>query len=456
MFKKQRVVWSNGMFLAPQHFQLQDEYFEDTLQFRLRTSNFANWGLSRIAIDEAALANGFFRIRYCQGVLPDGLTFNMPEADEIPAGRTVEDLFPPTEQTLDVLLAIPEVKPFGQNFSLANGENGEASVRGLSTRFAAEVAVIPDATEASEQRPVQLARKTYRLLLEGERLDGFTAMRIAQIARNSKGEYILSPKFIPPLLDIAASDYLMMLARRQIEVLTAKSSSLAVPRRAKGRDLADFTTSEVANFWLLHTVNTYLPDLKHIWKIRRGHPDVLFRAMLRLAGALSTFALEGHAVDLPDYDHDDLGPSFTDLDLRIRDLLETVLPSKCLAIPLTLTDKLVWSCTIPDDRYLTDSQAFLSVSAHMAVDEVISKFPRLAKVSSPGEIERLVRKSLPGVALRHTPAPPPAIPLKLDNQYFSLGQNGSLWDAVAQSRTLSVFAPGEIVNPKMELLLVLQ
>jgi type VI secretion system protein ImpJ len=71
-------------------------------------------------------------------------------------------------------------------------------------------------------------------------------------------------------------------------------------------------------------------------------------------------------------------------------------------------------------------------------------------------MERLVRKSLPGITLRHTPAPPPAIPLKLDNQYFSLGQNGGLWEGVTQSRTLSVFAPGEIVTPKMELLLVMQ
>ena len=455
MVKKRRVVWSNGMFLTPQHFQLQDDYFEEALQFRLGVATFANRGLSRIAIDDAALANGFFRIHYCQGVMPDGVTFNMPEADEVPAGRAVEEAFPPTQQTLDVFLAIPEAKPSGRNFSLAEGEPQDSGERGLSTRFAAEVAVVPDATEAGDERPIQLARKTYRLLLEGERLDGFTSMRIAQIARNSKGEYILSPKFIPPLLDIAASEYLMTLARRQIEVLTAKCASLAVPRRAQGRDLADLTASELANFWLLHTVNSNLPELKHIWKVRRGHPDVLFRAMLRLAGALSTFSPDGHAADLPDYDHDEVGPCFTDLDLRIRDLLETVLPSRCLAIPLALTDKLMWSCTIPDDRYLSGSQAFLSVNAHMAVDEVIGKFPRLAKAAPPSEIERLVRKSLPGIVLRHAPAPPPAIPIKLESQYFMLGQSGPLWEGVTQSRSLSVFAPGEIDDPKMELLLVL-
>src|SRR5205807_10520000 len=130
----------------------------------------------------------------------------------------------------------------------------------------------------------------------------------------------------------------------------------------------DFTTSEVANFWLLHTVNTCLPELQHIWKVRRGHPDILYRAMLRLAGALSTFSLDAHARDVPDYDHDNLGPCFNALDTRIRDLLDTVLPSNCVAVPLQLTDKLVWSGRIADERYLKGSQFVLSVSSRIAVD----------------------------------------------------------------------------------------
>jgi type VI secretion system protein ImpJ len=80
----------------------------------------------------------------------------------------------------------------------------------------------------------------------------------------------------------------------------------------------------------------------------------------------------------------------------------------------------------------------------------------LAKVSSPSEIQHLVRKSVDGIPLRHAPAPPAAIPLKLDNQYFSLSQSGALWEGVGQSRTVSIFVPGEIADPKMELLIVLE
>ena len=442
------------MYLMPQHFQAQDEYFEQSLHFRANASSFANWGLSGVSVDEASLVNGLFTLRHCEGILPDGLTFEMPTTDELPAGRPVEEMFPPTQATLDVYLAIPQARPSTRNFAIVS-KSTESTNGQVSTRYLAETRSVVDATMGSDEKPIQVGRKSFRLLFGGENLEGFTCMRVAQITRTPAGTYALSPKFIPPLLDIVASDYLMMLARRQVEVLTAKSTSLTLPRKQRGRDVADFTTTEVANFWLLHTVNSYLPELKHIWKVRRGHPDVLYRAMLRLAGALTTFTMTQSARDLPDYDHDDLGECFTALDVKIRDLLETVLPSKCMTIPLQLTERLVWSGSIPDERYLKDSQFILSVSASMPVDELIAKVPQLAKVSSPNEINRLVRNSLPGLVLRHLPAPPAAVPVKLDNQYFSIVQSGSLWDGVAQSRAVSVFVPGEIANPKMELLVVL-
>ena len=198
MKKLQRVVWSKGMFLTPQHFQAQDEYFNDLLQFRIAASNFANWGLINLSIDEASLLNGLFTPRYFRGVLPDGLTFSVPDRDEAPEGRPIEPFFPPTQATLDVFLAIPEYRPEGKNFTLSAGPNG------ATTRFVAETRNLPDETAGADEKSVQLARKTFRLILQGESLDGFTAIRIAQVTRNQSGGYVLNPKFIPPLLDISA------------------------------------------------------------------------------------------------------------------------------------------------------------------------------------------------------------------------------------------------------------
>ena len=244
--------------------------------------------------------------------------------------------------------------------------------------------------------------------------------------------------------------------RRQIEILATKSGTLSAPRRQRGKVTAEFNPSETANFWLLHTVNSYLPELKHIWKVRRGHPEAAYVAMLRLAGALSTFSLEARPENLPDYDHNDLGRCFTLLDENIRNLMETVIPSKFVSVPLEVRDRFVWGGTVTEDQYFRDSQFYLAVSAKMGIDEIIRKVPQLIKVSSQDDIQRLIRNSLPGLPLRHVPVPPPAIPIKLDNQYFALNQSGDLWNTMMLSRQVAVHAPGEIVEPKMELLIVLE
>ena len=136
--------------------------------------------------------------------------------------------------------------------------------------------------------------------------------------------------------------------------------------------------------------------------------------------------------------------------------METVIPSKFVSVPLSVKDRFIWSGTVTEDQYFRDSQFYLAVSAKMGLDDVIRKVPQLVKISSTDDIQHLVRNALPGLPLRHVPVPPPAIPIKLDNQYFALNQGGELWNAMMLSRQIAVHAPGEIVEPKMELLIVLE
>jgi type VI secretion system protein ImpJ len=456
MRNRHRVVWTKGMFLTPQQFQTQDQFFEDALQFRWAASQFANWGVTGLDVDSEGLANGRFRLERCIGIMPDGEAFDMPDTDELPPSRSVTEHFPPTRDTLDVFLGIPESRPRARNVSIPEAGEPESPAGLPPTRYLAETRLFTDENTGAEEKPVQVARRTFRVLFEDEYRDGFSTLRIAQVTRNAAGMPILNPRFIAPCLNLGSSNYLSMLLRRQIEILATKSATLSGPRRQRGKITAEFLPSETANFWLLHTVNSYLPELKHIWKVRKGHPEAAYVAMLRLAGALSTFSLEAHPENLPDYDHNDLGRCFTLLDKNIRDLMETVIPSKFVSIPLEVKDRFIWGGSVTEDEYFRDSQFFLAVSAKMGVDDIIRKVPQLVKVSAQDDIQRLVRNALPGLPLRHIPVPPAAIPIKLDNQYFALNQGGDLWKAMTLSRQIAVHAPGEIVEPKMEMLIVLE
>ncbi|HZU28636.1 MAG TPA: type VI secretion system baseplate subunit TssK [Bryobacteraceae bacterium] len=447
-----RVVWSKGMFLTPQHFQAQDEYFEDQIQFRASASSSANWGLTGLAIDQEALTNGVFTVRHCRGILSDGLTFNIPETDEPPPGREIAPAFAPTDPEIDVFLAVPEQRSRGKNVTVPSGPNGRSEA---GTRYIASSRLILDETGGVEEKPIQVANKNFRLVFGGESLDGTSFVRIARVTRSPAGTYIVRGDFVPPALSIDCSDYLLLMLRRLIELLAAKAGSLANLRRQKGRSLADFGPGDLANFWLLHTVNTWLPPLKHLWMARRRHPELMYVTMLELAGALCTFSLDEQARSLPDYDHENLGRCFTELDEKIRALLETAIPSRCIVVPLVLTEKSIWSAEIKEEQYFKKTQFMLSVSAQMGVDDVVKQAPKLMKVSPPAEIHRLIRNALPGVTLRHAPVPPAAVPVRLDRQYFTLNQSGILWDGIVKSQQLSVFVPDEIARPEMELLIVL-
>jgi type VI secretion system protein ImpJ len=380
--------------------------------------------------------------------MPDGLAFRMPAVDTLPAGREVEEYFPPGDKELNVYLAIPERRLQAANVAVESVQSPDAG-----TRYTAETRTVADFNTGAEEKAIQVARKNFRVLFGGEHRDGFSCLRIAQVVRNVAGAYVLKPTHIAPCLNIAHNSYLMGLLRRQIEVLATKSASISTMRRERGKGLADFTASEVANLWLLHTINTYIPELRHIWKVRHGHPEPAYLVLARLAGALSTFSLTVRPEDLPDYDHDDLGSCFVALDEQIRLLVDTVIAEGYLAVPLTPDEQNIWRGTVPEDHYFEDAQFFLSISSAMDAGDLIQKVPLRVKAAAVDEISRVIERALAGISLTHAPSPP-AIRMKLGNQYFAMGQSGDLWQKVRQSRSIAVFTPPDITEPNLELIVV--
>jgi type VI secretion system protein ImpJ len=447
MRRLQPVIWSKGTFLTPQHLQIQDRFIESTLEFTLGSTNFRPWGFARLNVNQEALAGGVFALASASGLFPDGMPFDIPDSDPPPPPRPLDQYFEPDQTSLDLYLSIPHYRERGLNISVNR--------QGADTRYLAEVAVVRDENTGGAEKPIQVAQKNFRVLLEGENRQGMSALRAVRIRRNAAGALEVDPKFVPPLLDISASDYLVAISRRLVEILSAKSSMLAGLRRQKNQSLADFTASDIANFWLLYTVNTHFPQFRHIFETRKGHPEQLFETMLSLAGALTTFSLKIHPRDLPAYDHDELETCFTDLDEKLRFLLDTVVPSNFVSLPLKLVQPAIYATAVSEDKYLKDTRMYLAVQAEMNEAELINKTPQLIKVCSATHIEHLVRQALPGIQLTHVARPPSSIPIKLNCQYFNLNQSGGAWEAVLRARNLAAYVPGDFPNPQLELIILL-
>ena len=447
MKRLQPVIWSKGTFLSPQHLQLQDRFLENLLQFHLEALAFRPWGFHSLQVSQETLAAGAFGISQASGILPDGLLFDIPGSDPAPPLKQIADCFEPDQTTLDLYLAVPDYRDRGLNVATSAREGG--------ARYRAEIELFRDENTGLSERPVQVARKNMRLLVEGERLDGYATLRVARVRRTEAGTFHLDPRFVPPLLDFHANDYLVAIARRLVEILSARSSAIAATRRQKNQSLADFTASDIASFWLLYTVNSAFPIFRHLFETRGGHPEVLYSEMLSLAGALTTFSTNIHPRDLPAYDHDELGPCFTELDEKLRTLLETVVPANFVSLPLKLVQPAIYATALDNDKYLVNTKMYLAVAAESPQADIVGKTPQLVKVCSASHIEHLVRNALPGVPLTYVAAPPSAIPIKLNYQYFSLSQSGVAWEAIQRARNLAAYVPGDFPNPQLELIILL-
>ena len=86
-----KVVWSEGLFLRPQHFQQQDRYFERYIDGRCEAIGGYLWGLLDITLDTELLKLGKVGISQARGVFPDGSPFSFPDADALPPVLSVPE-----------------------------------------------------------------------------------------------------------------------------------------------------------------------------------------------------------------------------------------------------------------------------------------------------------------------------------------------------------------------------
>lgn len=173
--------------------------------------------------------------------------------------------------------------------------------------------------------------------------------------------------------------------------------------------------------------------------------------MAELVGKLLTFSLEYHPKDIVRYDHDDLYFTFYTLSTQLKELLETVIPSRCVAIPLEKTRETLYVGRIEDERLLKEASFFLAVRAQMPESKLIDGVPRVVKIASRDVIDSVIGSALPGVVLTHTNPPPAPIPARVGFKYFQLDSIGPYWNGISGSKVISVYVPSEVPDEKIEL-----
>ncbi len=91
MFARNRVIWSEGLFIKPQHFQQHQRYSEYLLEERLTSVSKYLYGIAELSLNPEYLAFGRIAIERAVGVMPDGTAFRIPQEDVMPEALEIED-----------------------------------------------------------------------------------------------------------------------------------------------------------------------------------------------------------------------------------------------------------------------------------------------------------------------------------------------------------------------------
>jgi len=437
MSQQNRIVWQEGMFLSPQHFQQWDRFAAGETWFRHTSLNPYAWGVRRIVFDLEALENKRLALDRIEAVLPDGTVVRAPLVDPLPPARQLEEIFTPQMTEMNVYLALPDNRP-GVPVCRLGGHQGT-----VESPHLAETVEVEDQNSPGKTIDMSTARQNLKLVLSGENLDGTLALKLGRIKRDSDARIIMDTSYAPPALSLEAAGPVPELLRSILEALAAKSSTLSDQNRQRGGGMVEFGSGNIGNFWLLHTVNSYIPVVSHLQDMVETHPLVLYRSLIQLAGSLCTFCFQLHPREVPSYDHDDLGGTFSKLTRIILELLETVMPSAFTDIALTRRDDTMLIGEVKDEAVLAgDCHWYLSVSGDMPEARVRDEAPSQVIIGSPHNIDFLVKTATPGLALVHTPVPPRDFPLKAGHTYFKLESDGDIWETIRESGSVAIYLGG--------------
>ena len=434
---KNKVVWSEGMLLQPQHLQQHDRYWQSQLEARVAALRPYGWGFSKLRIDEQQLALGKVGLQACDAVLPDGTPFSLPAEDDLPLPLDV----PADARNGLVVLALP-LRRHGVA-EVGDGDGPDNFARHRTGEYEAW-----DSNGLDNSALMQVGKLRLRLALEGEVANAYATLGVARIVeRRADNRLVLDPDYCAPCLDYRAAPRLAGFADELVGLLHQRGDALAGRLSQPGAAGA----AEIADFLLLQLLNRVEPLMIHLAGATGVHPESLYRALLELAGELATFTSAGkRTAAYPQYRHDQLAETFAPLIADLRKSLSTVMDAQAVPIPLEERQFGIRVAVLPDKQLLRSATFVLAVNAQMPPEALRSSFPAQVKIGSVEKIRDLVNLQLPGIGLRPLPVAPRQLPFYAGYTYFELDSGSEYFQHLNQSAGFAMHVAGEFPGLQMQ------
>jgi type VI secretion system protein ImpJ len=440
----QRLVWSEGMLLSPQHLQALDRYHEANVAARVGALTATDWGVLALELDPAALAAGQIRLVRFAGIMPDGLPLAFEGVENGPPARDAAERLAPSARSLDVWLAVPREREGISSWS----EGG-----GSPSRYVAATRSVADAGVPGAAVPVRFARPNAVVLLGDEPREDYEAIKIAELARLPSGQLAAAEGYVPPCLRAAASPRLLAGLRDVLGRIMAKQRELSELRRHR-EGAGEIAGPDLVRLLQLLVLDGHAPVLAHLAEAGEATPRECYLALAQLHGQLCTF-LGDDPTALPKLQHGDLRATFDPLFARLAELLGGMATQQYVPVPLEQRAGGIYLARIADERILK-GQLFLLVKSDQPEAAVSDQLPKLCKIAAASEIQGLVQAAATGLPIQIVHRPPAQLPVRPGAVYFTLVPGDRHWQGIVKSGNVAMYLPPPFdpARTKLELLAI--
>ncbi len=433
-----KVVWSEGMFLNPHHFQQQERYFERLVEGKCSAYGAYGWGMDDFEIDQQLLALGKISVTKGKGVFPDGTPFSFPDVDEPPPVLEV----PENTHNSIVYLCVPVKRPGAVDVI------EQDNTQGLARYYSYEQQTRDVSNESGDNISLNVGKLRFRLLLESDDLSGYACIGLVRIAESREDKNVLlDDNYIATCLDCNKSPKLNGFLTEVIGLLHHRGEAIA------GR-LADTNrggTAEIADYMMLQLINRLEPMSNHLSNMKGLHPVDLFAESVQMVGELSTFVSKNKRTPVfPVYLHDDLQATFTPVITELRSGLSMVYEQSAISLNLVEKKYGIRVAEIPDRSLIGTATFILSVRADVPEEALRTHLPAQIKIGPVERIRQLVNAAMPGIGLKPLPVAPRQIPYHSGYTYFQLDQQSDFWNELKHSGGFALHVGGDFPGLELE------
>lgn len=441
MATRNRVIWREGLFVKPQHFQQQQRHNDYLLDTRLGMLGRYGYGFHTLEINQEVLKLGRIGLTSAQGIMPDGTLFNLPHQDLPPPPLDIGITHEPGSR--NIFLALPLL-----NDALNEIEGAESGGTGR-VRYREALASVRDLhSEEGDISQLMLAQLAPRLVQGHEDLSAWTVLPLCRIReKRPDGALVLDEEFIPACLSARVAEPLRLFMDEVQGTLAERARLLAQRIGAPGQQ----GIADVAEFMMLQLFNRLQPGFAHLASQGVLHPETFYLHLVQACGELMTFTDESRLPgNFPVYDHDHLTETFHPLFLMMRQALSTVLTPRAISVQLHQQPHGIRVATINEKTLLSSADFVLAIRAQLPQEQLRRQFVQQTKITSPERIRDLVSVQLPGVPLVALSAAPRQLPYHSGYTYFMLDRQSPAWKEVQQSNAIAFHVSGDFPDLDMQ------